>query len=393
MTSDLSESLRFIDPKIAETYLQAHGWQLKRETDLFSRWDKSAGSVRHLFLPRSEELGDFKERMLEFVVRLSDAEDRDERQTATNVRYAAADLIRLRLSGPSVTASGELPIQEGARLFEGARHLMEAAACSAIQPRAQFGPRRPNQAKKFVKGVRLGQTERGSYVITVISDVPPPEQQSLMPDVEDPLQVPYERKVTRTLVDALTHAQKLSKQVLEQKKNVEDFESAVEAGVSSNLCDAITTIAGDSAPTDLGVAVNWAAARPVDEDQPSLVKFGPAELPVIENARDVLRQMGPFDNVEVVGSVKRLDRPAEETIGEIIIDGHAGGERRSVRVQLSDAEYHRALNAHDNRRLVSFRGTLEREGRKWILRDPGQISILDSEINESGEPGESDDSA
>ncbi|MGH3430160.1 MAG: hypothetical protein ACRDQZ_21755, partial [Mycobacteriales bacterium] len=146
------------------------------------------------------------------------------------------------------------------------------------------------------------------------------------------------------------------------------------------LCDAITDIAAESPTTDLGITVNWSAARPVDDEQPSAIKFGPAELPIIEGARDVLRQMGPFDNTEVIWSVKRLDRPAEEAIGEIVVEGHANGERRSVRVALSDAEYHRAISAHEDRRLVSLRGTLERDGRRWILSDPGQIKILDADI-------------
>ncbi|HKJ35958.1 MAG TPA: hypothetical protein VKA36_05270, partial [Solirubrobacterales bacterium] len=79
-----------------------------------------------------------------------------------------------------------------------------------------------------------------------------------------------------------------------------------------------------------------------------------------------------------VGNVKRLDRPADDEIGTIVIDGEARGERRKVRVQFNDADYHRALSAHDKRRAVSVVGTLQKAGRKWILLDPRELSIIES---------------
>jgi hypothetical protein len=64
-------------------------------------------------------------------------------------------------------------VQEGVEAVHHVRGLMMAAACTAVQPRAWFRSRKPAQAEQYLRQVRLGQTEQGSYVLTVQSRVPP----------------------------------------------------------------------------------------------------------------------------------------------------------------------------------------------------------------------------
>ena len=86
--------------------------------------------------------------------------------------------------------------------------MMMAVACAAALPgRPSYGPRVPSAAAEYLDGVRIGQTEPGSYVITVISDVAVPEQQALVADETMHVDVPFERRVTTTLVEALAAAQ------------------------------------------------------------------------------------------------------------------------------------------------------------------------------------------
>ena len=54
--------------------------------------------------------------------------------------------------------------------MERARDLVLAAACAAITKRAYFATRKPTKATDYLSRVRMGQTERGSYVLTIRSD-------------------------------------------------------------------------------------------------------------------------------------------------------------------------------------------------------------------------------
>ena len=370
---------QYLDPKSIEVYLMAQDWEVKTRNRLFSTWRKpnQADSSTFLFVPLSSGPADYEDRLRDLVLGLATVEGRDLDAVVTNLRYATADLIRIGLFSPRV-GPGELPIEDGRNLFDGARDLMLWAACAAVQPRASFGPRVPTAAKDYLEGVRLGQTERGSYVVTVISDVAPPEQQTLVPDEEVQLDTPFERKVTSRLMESLNATQAAAKRVVDEQAGIaETFEGVVEQGVSANLCAAIAKMGEEQAGAQVEVRMNWAASRrPVATDLSPVVSFPPSTLPVLQDAHAALRQLGPFEDVVVEGYVIRLNRGKDEAaIGSIVIDGDARGERRNIHVELPDAQYHLAVKAHDDRYPVRIMGTLAKRGRYWVLSDPGQLRL------------------
>lgn len=377
---------QYLDPKSIEVYLMAHDWEVKTRNPLFSTWRRpdQDDSSAFLFVPLSPGPADYEDRLRELVRRLAAVEERNIDAVVTNLRYATADLIRIGLVSPRV-GPGELPIEDGRNLFDGARDLMLWAACAAVQPRASFGPKVPAVARDYLEGVRLGQTEKGSYVVTVISDVAPPEQQALVPDEDVQLDTPFERKVTSRLMESLSATQSAAKLVVDKQADIgETFEGIVDRGVSANLCAAIARMAEEQPGSRVEVRMNWAASRPLIATQlPLAVSFPPSTFPILSDAQGVLRQLGPFDEAVVEGYVIRLNRGRDEAaIGSIVIDGDARGERRNVHVELPDAQYHLAVKAHDDRYPVRIMGTLAKRGRYWVLSDPGQLRLEGKDAEE-----------
>ena len=255
--------------------------------------------------------------------------------------------------------------------------MMMAAACAAALPgRPSYGPRVPSAAAEYLDGVRIGQTEPGSYVITVISDVAVPEQQALVADETMHVDVPFERRVTTTLVEALAAAQVAAHQVLAEQTPVSDvFEGYVDEGVSANLCDAVSTMGAEQLAANIEVTLDWAAARPPVQTAPRAVRFEASSLPILREAVSALRQLGPFEDELVEGFVSRLVRGKEDEIGTIVIEGTARGEKRNVHVELPDDQYHLAIRAHDERLPVRIRGTLAKRGKSWVLSATGQLRL------------------
>lgn len=369
---------RLLDPQDIEVYLMARGWEVRRRTAAFSTWlaPESTTERSQLFLPLSREPRDFEERLQEFVARLAAIEGEDRDLLVTNLRYAAADLVRVRLVSPRV-GPGEVPIDDGADLIEGARSMILAAACATVQTRPSFGPRMPGQAVDYVDHVRLGQTERGSYVLTIISAVAAPEQHSLIPDEEASVDVPFERQVTTKLLSALSAAHDAAQRIAHSEGTYSLFDEAVEAGVSANLCSAVATMGARRAGVNLQVTIEWASSRRPKAKTPTSVAFEPALLPVMSEAVTHLRQLGPFDDEMVQGFVSRLIRGNDDEIGTIVIEGEARDVRRNVHVELPDDQYGIAVDAHRTRRPVRIRGTLFKRGRSWILSNPGQLQFED----------------
>lgn len=371
----------YLDPMTIEVYLLAHDWEAIKRNKTFSVWrprESASSAGEFLFVPLVSTPADFEDRLRDVVARLSELEGRDPETVATNLRYATSDLIRISLVSPRV-GPGELPLEDGRNLFDGAKDMMRAAACAAIDPRPSFGTRTPETAKDYLDGVRLGQTERGSYVVTVISQVTPSEQQALVPDDVEHIDVPFERKVTTRLMESLEATEAAAREVIASQASVaETFEEAVPRGVSSNLCAALAKMSEDQAAAQVHISMAWASSRAPIQQAPPSVTFEPSSMPVISEAVDVLRNLGPFDDELIEGFVVRLNRGKEdEAIGSIAIEGFVQGRRRVVHIELPDEQYHLALRAHDDRRPVRIRGTLAKRGRNWVLSDPGQLRFED----------------
>jgi hypothetical protein len=94
-------------------------------------------------------------------------------------------------------------LEQAVAFVERSRDMVLAAACAAITKRPYFATRKPTRATEYLSRVRMGQTERGSYVLTILSPVAP----ELVAECQLPLDLempePYERQVTRTLAEAL----------------------------------------------------------------------------------------------------------------------------------------------------------------------------------------------
>lgn len=163
-------------------YLRANGWsELRPIADgAGTIWQRRTdGRTRQLLLPLDPSYDDYADRLQEALDRLAATEHRSPTAVIADLTAASSDSIRVRVARPDA-ADGTIAISAGLRVIEGARDLLLAAACAAVEPRRVFGPTRPRQANDYLRRqVRLGQTERGSYVITLISRLPPPSRSSL----------------------------------------------------------------------------------------------------------------------------------------------------------------------------------------------------------------------
>ena len=201
-----SDALRALKPLEVASYLRVHGW--RQETDLNGK-----GSVWLLPAENGREEATLPCRCSGTWVTspcawatcsrtLRQVERRPEPEILQDLMTTSSDLIRVRAPSRRLIV-GSLPLEQAVAFVERARDLVLAAACAAITKRAYFATRKPTKATEYFSKVRMGQTERGSYVLTILSPVAP----ALAPEGELPLDLapsePYERQVTRTLAEGL----------------------------------------------------------------------------------------------------------------------------------------------------------------------------------------------
>jgi hypothetical protein len=373
-----STTLRAVKPLELAAYLRANGW--RQEADIGggkgSLWllHRSDGSEYDVTLPAKRDLADYALRMSEVLHTLAEVERRSQLDVLRDIETTTADLVRVRAPRRD-TENGTLPLNQAVAFVEFSRDMLLAAACAAIDKRPFFAKRKTQQAMDYLGRVRMGQTERGSYVLTILSRVPPelrPAQGTLLPvEPEDP----YERLVTLTLMNALEALQRATQDAA-VGGDMTSFQKAVLKGVSANLCDAVVGLSAVSPGDGLDIQISWSRTRPVSGETPSRVVLGNDSIPIIEEAARQFREIAPLEDVEIEGFVTRLDRGREATEGDVTIEASLEGNLRRIALRLGTEAYSVAIQAHDERRPVRCTGELVKEGRGCRLRDPRHFEIL-----------------
>jgi hypothetical protein len=370
-----TQALLTIPPVDAALYLRSKGWvESSSQPGRASYWRLTVGDDEYeALLPLDHGLKDYALRMGELLHVLAVAEGRSQPEIYSDLLLVTADVMRIRIADPE-SADGTLPIEDNAQIAQKARDLMLAAACAATDRRPVWHTRKPVQAVDHVRKVRIGQSERGSYVIKVISRVTP----LLQPGTSSLFQEePYERQVTQTLAGALQALDRAAERAAMTQK-MEAFDDAVARGVSANLCDAVAGLWGeDERQRNMEFSFSWSPTRPADPGLPVKVTFQADRVPVIREAGRLMRERAPVKDFELRGPVVKLERGEGVSTGKVTIVGLVEERQARVGVELPDPYYQLAVQAHSQGKTVRCYGTLKREGRSYVVHNAGELTVED----------------
>jgi hypothetical protein len=384
MAVDLPDTqLRQLSSSQVRWYAVQAGWKpvegVKRPVIVL---DHPTDPVTQLQIPTA---GSERERlflMAEAVRELAATEKRSPSEVLQDLLLPPADILRLAVESRDAEA-GSLPLEEGLRLFAAGRDLLLAAACSAHQPQAYYLRQTFAPAQAFLRGCRVGQTERGSFVATILApaipDVGPSLYDGQLPfDLE---QEPYERQVTLLLMQALQTV----RGALDHGKP-EEVLQGVSAGVSANLLDALAALSPADVHAVIQVGISWSRTRPrVPTTLPQRVAFAQPEMTIVQQAGRRLREGIQPRRERVEGPILTLQaEPAqlyEEFQGRVTIRTLVAGRAARVRFVLHQADFARACEALRDHRPVAATGILQRDARAKLfdLLHPQGFQILGAE--------------
>jgi hypothetical protein len=321
--------------------------------------------------------------MAEILQTLELTEQRSQLEIFNDLIMTTADVVRVRLRGKE-SADGSIPLEEGAQVVQRVRDAFMAAACSAWEPRPYYERRRPNVAVDYIRKVRLGQTERGSFVVTVISPVPPELNATPIESSDDnrtasaaPIEDPYERRVVTMLAQGLRSAETAAQQAAATNE-LAAFQDAVPHGLSANLCEALAGLSGPDENRSVEFGFSWSRTRPVI-DGIQRVSFEADEIKIIREAGRVFRETFPREDFELVGTVVKLERYDGTPSGRVTVLGLVDDRLRQVILELTDPDYHVAVKVHEAGAPIFCTGLLRREGRNYRLLQPREVAMISQE--------------
>ena len=367
------DALAAVSPAALAAYARAAGWSRTEDYGDHSDVYASEGAPE-IVIPRTQRLGDYAGVVSRLIEIFAQAAGMDALALYRDLVTADRDVVRVRAAPED--GNGSVNLNDGVSLVTGARDMLLAAACSLREPRRFYRVGANQEARDYLRRVQLGQTEQGSFVVTLLSPVVPvPTLFDSLDSMEE--DQPIERRMTLRLLEALTATREATERASGGDGGA--FPKAVLRGTSANLCEALATLIEPFRGLDVGMT--WARTCPMKVASET-IRFGASDAPILREAARLFREREPRPDLSLVGHVQRLKRDDDEMDGTITLRTDIDGGVLSVEAVLSQPDYDRAIQAHKSRAPVVVKGDLERFGRRWRLHNPRIADVITGDDEE-----------
>jgi hypothetical protein len=323
-------------------------------------------------VPSGNDLADTDLRIAEILSVLTSVEGRPASEIVTDINTPFDDIQWYR----TFPDDGFISLAAGLHTLQNVRDLIGAAARTVVDGPLPVIPRgMPGPVGELLQQIQLGPNSPGNHVFTVRIPLTAPSRSH----TDGHTQVthdgtPLGRQVGHRLRAAVTAAQSAATRVTEQG-NMVAFDESVAAGVSANLCDALSGLAGRQLAQPFEIAFRWGRGLPTDVPADS-VRFPSGTGTAIRAGAARLRQLGnsleTSSTATMVGLVESLHGRSSNAgwrinlHGDLVADGIESA--RTARVWLdSPAAYDRAIAAHRSRQRVRALGELSGSGGRAEL--------------------------
>lgn len=371
-------ALRRVTPPMLRAYLESRGWSRQEIwRHRIAVWSvERDGHSRQILAPLRESSDVYAVRMSEVVAALSETEERSQPDVYYDLLAAGADAIRLRsLNG---VGRAEWSLVESAVVLENARKLVLAAARSAERPSAPAHRGRASDfVAAYVNGVAPILGYGGVRELTLHSRTPASYANS-QTDFGDDVNPPFARQVTLALNSGLREAERAALTAQAGEPIDASFERAAREGASANLCEAVAALAiGEHG---IGVGVSWAASRPSEEPDGEFSFHESLAKPLNDGAK-WMRSVNPFTDAHVRGEVIDLSRNYKEYFdGQAVVIYEFDDRPTALRVRFDVANRAEVIRAFEENLEVSLYGDVHLEGRRHVLKNPRDFSVLRQKV-------------
>jgi hypothetical protein len=363
---------RLITPRALKGYVEGLGWQRVEGVEgPIAAYSSPADKNRQIIVPLDDGIDDYADRTADAVGRLADFENRPAREVLDHLLLPPADILSFHVVAPE-TEAGEISLELGEQIIDGARGALLAVAHSAIAPQPYHPRMGRDEARKFLGRCRM-TTGRGSFVLSVacLLDQPPS-----FPDINPE---PFTRRVTSLFVGTLKALEAGPGQV--SAEWLTDVGRA--PGISANFCEALLHLRPIGDRSFVTVAAEWSRARPRPVERGDRIRLDQEVFQLAEELAPRLRSRPEHANGTFVGYVEELrgaptandSRPSGEVRMMLLFKD----EEVRVRLELSPNDYATAARAHLASAPVKLRGELHRQPRQNRVDQMSHLEIIDIE--------------
>ena len=386
-------SVNFVDmtlklnPLAVTKYLSETNWELYpiKRNDIKIFQYKKEDLFEQVTIPLDKKLRDYKNAMYDAVCKIAYVEKKSVEQLMLYLLNPNTDILKIRLDKKEVE-SGNIMFDDAIQLFDNAKKLIAATALDVINPKKIHYGRINEPVRNFLSQCRFGQTEIGSYVVSVICpfvDFPKTEGYKKLNAFFDEEQYAYSltrEVINRLMTNVATIKQKIDDGNLESLANYN-------SPISSNFYEALSGLSMDTEDTTVEFMAEWSPTVQSNRCQYNRISV---TNDYYEPIRTIISKMKEYTNkrIETVDKIKRLEAAPisdsreygtierTEIVGKIIelkaapiIDSREYGtiviyvgdnaRVKSVTVKLDREDYDKAVAAHQHGKAVKVVGDLK----------------------------------
>lgn len=381
MSDDLltEDVLNRLGPTSLQRYAISHGWVRQPLPERFRiALYRLPGTNRELVLPQTQEFGDYKARLEDFVHGLAEAAKVSTRQVLNEVLNPHADILRFGYEAPE-SRLGFVPFLKGISLFDAALRAISTATYDVVKPE-KFHLRMSNPtADAYVESCRMGQTEVGSFVVPCICPVDPASQMPVAAGEETIVeeQPAFGRQVTRRVVQSVVQIQEFIK--ADQVNRLVD-PTPGDLTISGNFFESLMAFPVEDQAASLYISTKWDKTIP----QPTGPDRVEVRYDMFEVIEDVARQLRPRKTtredrfIAKVVTLRGEPNADEQMEGEVVLLLFHQEAGVKARVWLSAPDYAVAGQAHMQNGYVSLTGVLSKLRKTFQIEHYTNFAILNN---------------
>ncbi len=357
---DLAEK---INPLSFSKYLKDTGWNLfpsKKTYVKIYQYEKEEDFFQ-VVIPMEKQLADYKEAMYKAVETVAKVEKKSVEQVMLYLLNPNTDILKIRLDRKDIE-TGSILFDDAIRMYENAKKLLAATALDILHPKKYHQGRTDDAVLQFLSGCRFGQTEIGSYVVSVVcpfADLDEKEgykQLSIFSD-EEQCANSLTRQVTNRVMD----------NIFQIKKHIDEgdldglLSKEGDGTISANFYEALTGLSLDTEGANVEFIAEWSPTVENRHGVRNRVLLTHDYYQPIETAVGKLKEK-TNSSTKILGRINKLESSpdvAKRKEGKItVVYLDENDKKKITTVQLEKKDYDKAIEAHEKGLYVEIVGSL-----------------------------------
>lgn len=377
---DLTEK---INPYAFAKYLKDTGWTIfptKKDYVKIYQIRKPGGDAFQVNIPLDINLSDYKRAMFQAIETVAFAEGQSTEQLLLFLLNPNTDILKIRLERKDIEA-GNILFDDAIRIYENAKKLIAATAQDIIHPRRYHQGRMDDSISKFLSNCKFGQTEIGSYVVSVVcpfaelDEIDGYKQLSIFSE-EERCAGSLTRKVTNKI---MTNVSFIKKNIDdgEYERLVSDNESSL---ISANFYEALTGLNLNEEGADVEFIAQWSPIVKKNRCTSNRILLSHNYYQPISTAVGKLRETANT-KTKIFGKIKKLESVpdlSKRTSGKItVVYLDDNDMRRTVTANLKKEDYDKAIEAHSRGNHIEIVGDIHNPDKRNTSITCESFSIID----------------